>query len=584
MGAGADDGEAKGPRYLALRPLYPELQSRSDVEVPELDAEGRLRKGARRISFRDQDVEPWARLLLADVDLFTSTPYAAVLEGHGPEVLGLLSEAKGELAGALVAGLAPVLAIEGDDEAVAAGREAAMRALREGAAAGLAAAYDVSTIIQDDGANDPAPAKVPVPLRLHPPLPLMIEQTAAATHRDEVDPTLEDLSGWTLGATYAHEHAAQDEVLLTVASDPEAGRRADPPSSPPAPFPSSPDLAEELAAYAHLAPQLKETTGSLADRLLTQTDNRKKVLAALESAATLAAGVAEAWARHWNGAEPAAPQPHDTALGESCRFRIVLQRREGKEGEDVLEALTLTLEEGAGPSPGGEPPTVKFVNRAEGPVRLDASEVEPGKQWRYSPGDGGEIALPDVPSFRLELSGFDVAATPGATASLSARRNANLAPGFATNQAFVMSTPTVTAEHPAVPLLEWRGKWRLDGELEQALEGGLKALFGEGADLFVTLNLAYGYKLDESQEKASGPDLITELPVALFPQMPLVPATIAKAVAEAAAEWKANEKPADQGGEWLVSLRVPSGVPSGARPLFALDRLVIPLGSGTASG
>jgi len=577
VGAEADHGEEKRPRYLALRPLYPELQSRAEVETAELTPDGEL--SGRTISFREQDVEPWGRLLLADVDLFTSAPYATFVKEHNPELLEPLLEVKGKLAGALAEGLAPLFAVDGDEKAAAEGREAAIRALREGAATGLVAAYEVGTIVQDD-APEPSPAKAPTPLRAQPPLPRLVEQTAAATH-DEAHPPLRDLSKWTFGVTYLHEQAAQDEVFLTVTADPGEERDPDLSSAPATSSSSSPDLAEALAAYAFVAPQLKELIDPSPDPLPQQTDNRK-LLTAFKVMGTFAGAAAEAWARHWAGEEPAPPVGRqDAPAGESRRFRIVAEHREGEEGEDVLEALTLTLEEGAGPTPGGEPPAVKVVEGVEELVELDVKEVEPEKQWRYEPGAGKELALPGGLRLQLEWPDLNVAATSQAKASLWARRNANLAPGLVTNPAFVMSTATVTAASPATPLLQWIGEWVLDGELEQALRGGLEALFEEGTDLFVALNLSYRYQLDAPRQQAADSDFTTVLPVGLISLRLLAPAEVAKGVAEVAGKWRGEVDPPAKGAEWLVSLRATTSEDAGSRPLFVLDHLAIPLGDGS---
>jgi hypothetical protein len=571
VGPGADERDGKGPRYLALRPLYLEPQSRSAVAVPEVGPDGHL-QGTRQISFRDQDVEPWARLLLADADLFTSAPYAAVLEEHGPEVLELLSEAKGRLAGSIAEGLAFVFAADDGDGEAADGREAAMRALREGAVAGLAAAYEVGTIVQDDG-DQPSPGKAPVPLRPPPSPPSVSGQTAAAT-REEDHPELEDLTEWTFGVAYSHEHAEQDEVLLTLTCNPADDLRSDP-SSPPDRSPSGPDLAEELAAYASLAPVLKEIIGLPAERLLTQTDKRAKILAALGSAATLIGAVAEAWARHWSDEEPVPPPPpYEARLGESRRFRIAAQRRDGG---DALEALTLTLEDGEGPSPGGRPPAVEVLGRAGELTRLEVKEVEPGRRWRYEPEEGAE-PIRDGLALRLEWTALDVVATQRARASLSARRNENLEPGVATNPVFVMSTATVSAGSAAMPLLRWSGEWRLDGELEQALAEGLETLFEEGPELLVAVRLSYGYQPAKPEDSSA--DVTSVIPVALLPELPPAPATIAKAVAEAAARWEKGARPAGKEGAWLVALTLSRPAASGARPLFVLDHLAIPLKDG----
>jgi hypothetical protein len=560
VGPGAGHGEGRGPRDIALRPLYRQLQSGTSADTPELAPNGELRRGEGKLVFQGQDAELWARTFLADVDLFTSAPYMAGMKEPCPEALEQLLAAKEKLAVALAEGLDFVYTGDGGEEATAE-RKAAVEALAKTGRESLVAAYD-------SGPGSPT-----APLRSHPSRPFLIEQSATATCGEESHPGLKDLSKWTYGLTYSHEHAAQDEVLLAVtfASGEERVPEATSPSRP-AQSSASSDLAMELFLYTWVAPQLEEMMGLLARTLPTQTDKRKEILATVgKSAATLVAGVADAWTHHWQGEAPATVQGDEPRLSETRRFRIAVQRRED---EDTIEALTLTLEDGVGPSPGGEAPVVKVATVPGELVELEAKEVDPGKKWRYEPRENEEPIALDRLQVRLEWPGLDVAAFDASQASLCARRNASLSPEATTNPAFVMSTAPVTTPATAA-LLEWKGEWMLDGELGEALTGALNTLFGESTGPLLTLRLAYRYRpAAPRKEEAADPPLV-ELPVALFSDQPLAP-SLAQEVAEAAARWQEEESPGVEGASWLVSLTL-SNPPPPPRPVFVLDRLVIPL-------
>src|SRR5581483_489543 len=88
---------------------------------------------------------------------------------------------------------------------------------------------------------------VPVPLRSHPPVPLVIGQDAGPTFTpspQQPHPTLAQASEWTFGLTYSHEHAEQDDVLLAVTFNVTRARLEM--------LADGTDLAAALGAYATL--------------------------------------------------------------------------------------------------------------------------------------------------------------------------------------------------------------------------------------------------------------------------------------------------------------------------------------------
>ncbi|MDW5598910.1 hypothetical protein VSS74_31415, partial [Conexibacter stalactiti] len=97
------------PHGFALRPLFRAFQQAVSVPVPTLGADGRL--GApTATSFAGADVEPWARRLLTDLDLFLAPESVAGLRAHADadDELDALLRLRDRLARALAAGLAPL--------------------------------------------------------------------------------------------------------------------------------------------------------------------------------------------------------------------------------------------------------------------------------------------------------------------------------------------------------------------------------------------------------------------------------------------------------------------------------------------
>jgi hypothetical protein len=671
----------KQPRILALRPLYPELQSRTEhqVQVPVLDANGKIIDNtATPLEFQGVDVEAWARQFLADVDLFLSAPYAVGMHGH-PGLDDLL-RAKWTLTRAVARGLAPVLAVS--DARQQDGTATAVTALTRDLGASLAAAYDVAAIVQYDatadtayGANGTAlrPARlsggtrppagsapsdsefslstaatelaarasfvsfamtvpdpgvqrsvsmgpveyvydsvefgidttadapdgyetsnwlhfirplsggerpaaitanlgspvVPVPLRAHPPVPVLVTQTATPTYHGTGQPTLAQAAQWTFGVTYSHEHKAQDQILLEVRFNV---------SRAPAPRAAELDLAVALARYTALGDQLRQlmTVYLDSDDPREPDDPREKTRDAVAgTVANLAHEVAAAWAAHWPAraaAEAAVPQdglpPGETRL----RFLVALAYEPPRDEGEWLRELTLKLNaDDPAPGPAGWPTVyVRDADEQFVPLRRTVSD----REARYAPAAPVPVTGPRV--VRLEWPGLNVAATANALAAVSARRNADLITGASTNPAFIMSSATVTAPDIATPLLTWTDELPLNGaSLSAALSSALEELFGGASGPPVTLGLSYGHQL-VAPPGDGRPGLKSYLPAALYPAQPLS-RELAPALARAAGTWQDANRPATEGGQWVVSLTLASWLdPMTSRPLLVIDRLVRP--------
>ncbi|HWX43807.1 MAG TPA: hypothetical protein VNY52_00625 [Solirubrobacteraceae bacterium] len=156
---GTTVGRAKAPRYYALRPLAPGLVSRSGVPIAPLQADGTL--GAALASdYQGIDMETWAQRLLADVDLFTSAPYATGAYRSAKRAsLQRVLAAKGKLAGAVADGLDYVLDLgptdpDPPDPAARKPQPAdwlsAREALRQRLLVGLLDGYGTDAVVQYD--------------------------------------------------------------------------------------------------------------------------------------------------------------------------------------------------------------------------------------------------------------------------------------------------------------------------------------------------------------------------------------------------------------------------------------------------
>ena len=674
----------KGPRYFALRPPYPALQSRVGVAVKPVADDGSRGK-AVATDFQGADVEIWARRFLADFDLFLSAPYASAMQTHAADDLDRLLAARWALSRAVAAGLGPVLAVSGDSK-VEAGRAAAVTEFTRLCGAGLAAAYGVSTVLQYDaavtaasgvgharlsgaaqrpaagdaeaawslggartaldlassfvgfpltlpdpehdeqvetgtleyvydglefdiaaaaqgegyeradwisfvqplaGAYRPAgvagllgEASVPIPLRTHPEAPVVVDQTAAATYAGAAEPTLAQLALWTYAIAWSHEHAAQDEVLMTVTFNVDRRQKSMAAGA-------GTDLAADLFAYAADADRLRELMSWYVE---PPAGASPASVAAVRrniagSVADLSTAIASSWEGHWAAAkvqsEVVPPLGTPGLERHSLRLKAV-PYTPLPGGEALLEYLQATVDGNTGPGPAGRWPRAEC--RLEGKwIELAPSEAPPpgATTVRYAPPPGTKIPIGDRQTFRLGWTDLNVAAIENGQATLAVRRNEHLVEGVPTNAAFVMSTAETKAADVAVPLLEWSRDLPLaaGGGLEAALEGALASLFGAASERPLTTALDYGFKLVPAAAGEPHTGLATFLPVALYPSRPLDPKAVATALDAAASKWAREHRPETTGGEWSVSLTLSSVLEPQSRPLLVLERLLVPVGT-----
>ena len=412
---------------------------------------------------------------------------------------------------------------------------------------------------------------VPVPLRAHPAVPLIVGQTAEATHRGEAQPTLAEAAQWTYGLTYSHEHAEQDEVLLTVVfnvtrtvGDALTGAS---------------DLAASLAKYVLQADLLRDLMSWYADPPSPAPAElpvvREHVAGTI---AALATEIASAWEDHWpplspDDIGPAGPQVH-VPEGDTHHLR---SRVSYLEGTGKLKDLKLELDGSAQPGPGNVWPTASILGPDGNFVQLQAGSQE-GESVTYTLKKGIVLEIEGWPVVRLEWRGLNVAEVGNAQASVAARRNQELLPGLQTNADFVLTSARVTAPDVATPLLEWSGEFPISGSsLNDALKDALTELFEGSTKPWLTVSLAYAHQLVEPLPGKSDSGLVSVLPCALYPHQSLSN-DVAGAVAEEAGRWQTRHRPAEAGGKWLISLTLSSWLEGkDSRPLLTLETLSYPL-------
>jgi LysM repeat protein len=141
-----DFGGAGSPRFFALRPLYDELVTRTNVPIAPLLADGTLGPPVPT-TFAGVDAELWARQFLADFDRFLEAPLAsAAYRDHGLRpLLDRLLAHKRNLASRIADGLDATFADQAPDDAA---RVAAVEVLRQALLVSLSAGYDTNAVVQ----------------------------------------------------------------------------------------------------------------------------------------------------------------------------------------------------------------------------------------------------------------------------------------------------------------------------------------------------------------------------------------------------------------------------------------------------
>lgn len=403
----------------------------------------------------------------------------------------------------------------------------------------------------------------PLPNRAFPQVPTLRTQSAGIGAAAE----LADLGRWEYALRYLHEHAVQDEVVVTAHFNRPAGAGLIGQARL-----VTDDLATRLARYNAVADRLWDFLGFFAD---PGSGGAGPAAAAAAGFATLVSEAASAWDAHWRPK----PLPDDrtgaadplTGLPlESFGYGSALEV-DGAAGEASYDitAVTLTLQQAAA-GPGGAWPTVT-LNLPDGKTLATTSTPLGPTQTRYALSKPTRrlgftdltLTWPSVP-----IDGYQ-----NAQAAITAQRNGVLSDTAVTNSDFVLTSDIVTAPNAVVPMgisTERRDITGLGPSMGAALTAAFTEIFGAGyVGQPVTIDMFFGFELVGGG--AGG--LISYLPVALYPHQTLAAGTGATLEA-AAQQWLTRTNPTRQGGEIVFSVRLYSQIAStSTQTLLVIENL-----------
>lgn len=596
------------PRCFALAPLYGQLVTRQ-VDIKSVDANGTLGDAAVAATFTGIDVELWARRFLGDLDHFVSIFASMELDGRSElgTMLARVVDSKRAVASAIADQLKGVFDYSPCDTECdpdyRKGLQAARDALTQQLLVSLVKGYDTPAVLQygtgvsrataeskhqgsipgsiDAHGHSSVPpesvqarpaagsdtrqgtSRMPAPLRIHPPPPVLAEQMASPTFDLPID--LQQLSLWTYTLVLAHEFAAQDRALVTT----EFNLTVRPPPAP------CFDLFDVLAQYVSVADQLwlllsrAQGSASIGDNAFTN---------AARTFADLAARVAVHW-RIRSPQDKGSGEPEsDYVAAKSHTFgvRIAYSPTDG-----TIESVSFIREPPQADSPMW--PEVDVLSPDGSSVALVAQPSAPSSLAAvFVPKQGMVAPAFALQTLRLTWNGLNVSALQNVRSRVSVVRNEDLAYDPlhpenvtpATNPAFVFRTPELVAGTRVAPWIERSHPLEMKGaNLPAALENAVQTLFPPDsliANTRATWQVDYSYELNNGDASAGGsPPIMVRLPVGLYPDAPL--AGVAQTLAGVAQEWMATHQPAIDGGSWMFNVVLHSGLGSEAHPLLNAD-------------
>jgi hypothetical protein len=366
-------------------------------------------------------------------------------------------------------------------------------------------------------------ARVPVPLSAYPAPPSLIGQSARPTAAGP-RPSVADTRLWTYSLTYSHEHAEQDEVLVTARFNvpPERSAASAPPD----------DVAVALMRYNTVADGLWELLAYYAGSAGVPAETAAR---AAGSFANLVSGVAEQWTRHWPaaadleqqqtdsepvvGAGAGADTRTDTGSGTDAPprdpvpsrydFRVRVGYATDPAGVVLLDTVTLSGL-GSGPVDPAIWPAVSCRAPGGRDILLEP-QVPVGVSRTYRVPAADRIPAGEPPVLTLGWAGLPVALYQNARAELPVRRNQELlgAGGPATCDAFVFRTALTQAPAPVTPTLSWAEPIdisELGGTLAAALASAFTQLSLPSAGLVAAVSLSSAARRSAAQtQRRSSP-------------------------------------------------------------------------------
>ena len=414
------------------------------------------------------------------------------------------------------------------------------------------------------------PATVPIPLRSFPALPLILVQQGLADLTLPV--TLATAPAWAFQLVYSHEHAAQDQVLVTVefnlAPTPTLAARTQ----------ADADLFTALAQYVNVADKLNGLLAALGDpaggapSLVTRN--------AVATFADLADRISGLWTTRLPESTAASPSEPEWIPAQASVFAAAITYESSSSRK--LATYTLTLQPAAIGAVIAWPDVACLTPDG---VWIALIGQEPaGDSRAYAPPAGVELPLDAWPRLQLTWPGLNCGATQNARARLQVLRNWDLlgSEGPATNPRFLHRTSTVTAAAIVTPSIARVEPIALAGaSVETALSDAFESLFpaaNRPDGLRLAIGLSYGFALAGAGEDV----LLSELAVALMPDQILTGATPG-AIANVLDAWMASVAPNPAGGRWILSLSQSSTIDPGKPVLMSLGRLVYAIAQSTSS-
>jgi hypothetical protein len=535
------------PQFFALAPLYDHLVTRQ-VDIRSLGDDGTLGDATVATIFTTIDVELWARRFLGDLDRFLAPTTSARIGGllGLSAVLARVIESKRNVASGIVDQLQGVFAGPLDQEALQDARDTLAQLLDDS----LIKGYDIPAMGSFAEAADPEPPRKPVPLRIHPAAPTIVEQTTSPTF--DVPDELQQLSQWTYKLAFTHECARQDRVEVTTEFNLSSRLSRQSPSS------IGVDLFNSLAQYM-----------AVADKLWMLLDKSPHVNA-VNTFADLVAAIAGHWTtRLPNNESDQVPDGGLLALSSHTFGLRVMYSENGQ----LIESVSLA-QDPSQPGSGDRWPEVEVLLPDGLSVSFTAQPSDASSHTvGYLPESGIKPPAFARQTLQLSWNALGVSAFQNARGHLSVVRNEDLLAKLPTNPVFVLKTAGAPASS-VVPLIERSRPQEIAGaNLQAALEGAIRTLFPPEsllANTRATWRMDYSYELARGDAPSGDYSPIrARVPVTLYPDGPLTGA--AQVLAMAGEGWIDTFQPAFDGGCWMLSVTLHSALESDVSPLFTAE-------------
>jgi hypothetical protein len=411
-----------------------------------------------------------------------------------------------------------------------------------------------------------------VPLRTHPSPPVIGEQTASPTFDSPND--LERLSLWSYRLAFSHELASQDTLGITT----EFNRLSQPLQQRASP--TGVDLFSVIAQYM-----------AVAEKLWMLLDDKSHEVTSFVNAAKTFVDLSVSIADRWSIRSP--QNMSERVQGSNSVAEAIdnlgVRVTYSANGE-FIESVSLIRDQSQ-LGPHNRWPEVEALLPDGVNVSFLVQQSDP-LNVVFVPKNGMAVPAYARQSLQLTWSGLNVSAFQNARSHLFVARNEDLLydpshPENAkqpTNPVFLLKTSQVTANSSVAPLIERNHPQDIGGAtLQEALESAIGTLFpsnGLVENTRTTWRLDYSYELARSDAslRDNSPHR-ARVPVVFYPDASM--AGIAQALADAGQNWIDTYLPEPDGGGWMLSVIMYSGLESDAHPLFSAD-LFYPLKNGKA--